>query len=289
MSVDLTEGVLQTDRLSVHHVRVGPSFKAPRVLLLGGSNFDLRYKRSFLNTALVQHFDIAAYEPRGIGRTEQPAGAWTMADYARDALAVMDALGWDDACVMGESFGGMTALHLALMAPERVRAMVIASATAGGPDHRSYDISAFLDLPREEAAARAMCLQDTRNRELQGTAPDAFAAKLAERVAFETAFADPSITSGGYARLLNARRDHDVTEHITTITTPTTIITGAYDMQATPQSQRALADGLPNAAFHTFDAGHGVLFTTPVGISRTIDVLQAATAPDTAHAGVHTT
>ena len=87
--------------------------------------------------------------------------------------------------------------------------MVVASATAGGPDHRSYDISTFLDLPRETAAAEAMCLQDTRNRELRSAAPDQFAAKLSDRVAFETAFADPSIISGGYARLLDARRDHD--------------------------------------------------------------------------------
>lgn len=289
MSVDLREGMLRTDRLSVHHLQVGAAITAPRVLLLGGSNFDLRYKRAFLDTELVQHFDIAAFEPRGIGRTEQPAGPWTMADYARDALAVMDALGWEDACVMGESFGGMTALHLALLAPNRVRSMVIASATAGGPDHRSYDISTFLDLPRDEAATQAMCLQDTRIRDLQHTAPDQFEAKLAERVAFETAFVAPSITSGGYARLLDARRNHDLTEQLAAIAAPTTVIAGAYDMQADPRSQRALADDLPNAEFHTFEAGHGVLFTTPGAISLTIDVLKAATARDTAAAGDHTT
>jgi len=289
MSANLSEGMLRTDRLSVHHLRAGPATTAPRVLLLGGSNFDLRYKRAFLDTDLVHHFDIATYEPRGIGRTEQPAGEWTMADYARDALAVMDALGWDNTCVIGESFGGMTTLHLALTAPARVRAMVIASATAGGPDHRSYDISTFLDLPRHEAAAQAMCLPHTRSLDLQGTNPTEFATKLAERVAFETAFADPSITNGGYSRLLDARRDHDVTAQLTAITPPTTIIAGAHDAQATPHSQRALAGSLPNAEFHMFKAGHGVLFTTPGAISLTIDVLKAATAQDTAVAGDHTT
>lgn len=289
MSENLSEGILRTDRLSVHHLRVGPATGVPRLLLLGGSNFDLRYKRAFLETDLVHHFDIATYEPRGIGRTEQPAGAWNMADYARDARAVMDALGWEDACVIGESFGGMTALHLALTAPARVHAMVIASATAGGPEHRSYDISTFLDLPRHEAAAQAMCLQDTRSLDLQGTNPTEFATKLAERVAFETAFADPSITNGGYSRLLDARRDHDVTAQLTAITPPTTIIAGAHDAQATPHSQRALAGSLPNAEFHMFKAGHGVLFTTPGAISLTIDVLKAATAQDTAVAGDHTT
>ena len=289
MNIDLTEGMLRTGRLSVHHLRVGPPTKAPRVLLLGSANFDLRYKRSFLNTELVKHFDIATFEPRGIGRTEQPAGAWAMADYALDALAVMDALGWEDACVIGESFGGMTALHLASMVPDRVRAMVIASATAGGPKHRSYDISKFLDLPRHEAATEAMCLQDTRNRDLQSAAPTEFEAKLAERVAFEIAFADPSITNGGYARLLNARGDHDVTAQLKTITPHTTIISGAYDNQADPHSQRAIATSLPNAEFHMFEAGHDVLFTTPGAVSLTIDVLKAANAKGSLVTGEQTT
>ncbi len=281
MTSFLTEGMLKTDRLSVHYLRSTPVVAAPRLLLLGGSNFDLRYKRSFLNTDLIHHFDIATFEPRGIGRTDQPEGIWTMQDYARDAIAVMDALGWEDACLIGESFGGMTALHVALIAPERVTNMVIASATAGGPDHRSYDISKFLDLPRETAAAQAICLQDTRNQHLQREAPDVFSQKLAEREAFETAFANPSITSGGYARLLDARRDHNVTAYVANIATPTTIIAGAYDMQANPHSQRALADGLPNATFHCFEGGHGVLFTTPEAVTLTIEALSATTAQDT--------
>lgn len=286
MTADLTEGMLQTDRLSVHFLRSRPVDAAARVLFLGGSNFDLRYKRGVLNSDLVHHFDIATYEPRGIGRTEQPDGAWTMEDYARDAIAVMDALGWQDACIIGESFGGMTSLHVALIAPDRVRRMVIASATAGGPVHRSFDISTFLDLPRETAAAKAMCLQDTRLKNLQDTAPDTFARKLAERVAFEAAFADPSITSGGYARLLEARRDHDVTAHVADIKTPTTVIAGAHDMQADPRSQHALAADLPNAVFHQFDAGHGVLFAAQEAVTVAIDALRDATVKTANPVGV---
>jgi len=236
---------------------------APRVLLLGGSNYDLRLKRAFLDTPLVTACDIATYEPRGIGRTAQPDGAWTMHDYAADALAVLDALGWDDACVIGESFGGMTALHLAQLAPERVRAMVLASATAGGEEYASHDISAFLSLPRAVAADEALCLQDRRNVALREVDPDAFAEKLAARIAFETVFAIPSIENGGYARLLEARGQHDCTADIHQITTPALVIAGRYDGQARPEAQRALVDALPNAEFRMFDAGHGVLFAIP--------------------------
>ncbi|WP_299586730.1 alpha/beta hydrolase [uncultured Tateyamaria sp.] len=264
MARPLTEGLLATERLTVHHIHAPHRDRtAPRVLFLGGSNFDLTLKRAFLNSDLAHGFTFATYEPRGIGRTEHPEGSWNMQDYAKDALAVMDALEWDSAAIVGESFGGMTALHLAGLAPDRVTAIVVASATAGGPVHRSFDISSFLSLSRRDAAIEALCLQDTRNIAQQTQDPDGFAQKLAARVQFEEAFAQPSIASGGYARLLDARRRHDCTGVLPYIETPTCVLAGRFDQQARPEAQQALADALPQGQFHLFDAGHGVLFAAP--------------------------
>lgn len=277
---DITEGLLQTDRLPLYHARLRHT-GAPRVLLLGGSNFDLRLKRSVWETPIAGACDIATFEPRGIGRTGRPEGAWTMQDYARDALAFMDALGWSDAIVLGESFGGMTALHLALLAPERVRAMIIASATAGGPTHASYDISEFLGLGRDAAAKAAMFLQDTRMRDLERNDPSDFKARLTTRIRFETDFRDPSIESGGYAQLLEARAQHDCTADLHRISTPTTVIAGRYDQQARPASQRALADALPNSLFRAFDGGHGLLFTHSEACAFALRAIQlGARQPD---------
>ena len=275
-SAVIEEGMLSTERIDLYHLRIKRP-DAPKVLLLGGSNFDLRLKRAFLNSPLALNCDLSTYEPRGIGRTQHPTGPWTMQDYARDALAALDALGWSDAIVVGESFGGMTALHLALLAPERVCRMVIASATAGGPEHASYDIARFLDLPLEDAAREALCLQDTRNAALRQHDPEAFAQKVSERMTFETAFRDPSLTSGGYPRLLEARRAHDCTARLDKITVPTTVIAGRFDTQARPEAQKALADALPNSSFHLFDAGHGVLFTDPTATQTAYHAIETAT------------
>ena len=72
----------------------------------------------------------------------------------------------------------MTALHVALLAPNRVRSLTVSSVTAGGKKNASHDISQFLKLLRYEAAKQTMTLQDTRNATLQEAGPQAVNAAL---------------------------------------------------------------------------------------------------------------
>lgn len=98
----------------------------PPLLFLGGSNFDLSIKTTVFDSHLPEHFTVAAADPRGLGQTDQPDGEWSMKDYVNDALLVMDALGWTQVDVLGESFGAMVALNMALIAPERIHRMALA-------------------------------------------------------------------------------------------------------------------------------------------------------------------
>ena len=244
---------------------------ASRVLLLGGSNFDLRLKRNFLTTILPQRFSVLTYEPRGIGQTEQPDGTWTMDDYAADALSVLDAAGWSDSIIVGESFGAMTALHLAKLAPQRIKAMILASGSPGGAGGSSYDISEFLNLTRIESAEQSLILQDSRNAELMKTEQHVFSTKFAERIAFEEKFTNPSVTSGGYARLLDARSRHDAWDSLADIKIPTLVVAGTHDLQAPPAVQKRMAERLNNASYRAFSAGHGLLFTDPCVLPFALD------------------
>ena len=73
-----------------------------------------------------------AFDARGHGRTPlghaiQGGATLTMDRMADDCLRVMDAAGIDRAALCGVSMGGMTALHVAARAPERVDALVLAN------------------------------------------------------------------------------------------------------------------------------------------------------------------
>jgi pimeloyl-ACP methyl ester carboxylesterase/predicted glycosyltransferase len=79
-----------------------------------------------------ERFRCITYDGRGNGKSDRPAdpAAYTLENYVADALAVMDATGTGNAIVVALSFGGLLTCILAANHPERVRAIVLAGATA---------------------------------------------------------------------------------------------------------------------------------------------------------------
>ncbi len=66
----------------------------------------------------------ARYQQRGLAPSVVD-GDVSVEGHVRDAVAVMDELGWHKPVVIGHSWGGYLALHLATAHPDRVRALVI--------------------------------------------------------------------------------------------------------------------------------------------------------------------
>ena len=66
----------------------------PRLLFISGTGGDLRRRPNVFEKPIAQQFEILSYDQRGLGRTEIPPGPYSMADYAADALALADHVGW---------------------------------------------------------------------------------------------------------------------------------------------------------------------------------------------------
>ena len=79
---------------------------------------------------LARYCRVVTFDPRGNGRSDRPdsAGAYAEAEYAADALAVMDATSTSRAVVVALSMGAQRALMLASDHPERVAGVVFVGA-----------------------------------------------------------------------------------------------------------------------------------------------------------------
>jgi pimeloyl-ACP methyl ester carboxylesterase len=76
----------------------------------------------------LEGFRLLMPDLRGFGATEVPAGGYDPWQFAEDAIALLDALGIQQAGVIGHDWGGFTAYLLGLRYPDRVTGIVVCNA-----------------------------------------------------------------------------------------------------------------------------------------------------------------
>lgn len=248
----------------------------PRVVLISGTGGDVRANPRRGHGVLEQHFEVLMYDQRGLGRTSKPDVDYSMADYADDGAALMGALGWDRAHVVGISFGGMVAQHLALRHPGRVDRLVLACTSSGGDGGASFDLLSVADLARDDPERQRIVLpiMDTRNDPT--TDPPTYAPLFDVIAPIMTApprNADDPASEMGARRQLEARAGHDTWDRLAEITRPTFVVGGRYDGQAPPENLERLTARLPDATMQLFDGGHMFLLQDPTAWPAIADFL----------------
>ncbi len=102
--------------------------EGPRtVVLLHGLLFS-RYMHDALARALAERgHRVLTLDLLGHGESDRPTDMWrySMTEFGREVVALLDHLDIDEAVVLGTSLGANTTLEVASIAPERVRGMVI--------------------------------------------------------------------------------------------------------------------------------------------------------------------
>jgi 3-oxoadipate enol-lactonase len=231
--------------------------KGPRLLVISGTGGDLRRSPSIFEVPIAQHFEILAYDQRGLGQTSRPDIPYTMVDYADDANALLDAVGWDRCLVMGISFGGMVAQEFALRYPQRVERLVLACTSSGGPGGASYPLHELADLPVEEYARSMIPLRDIRQHAIwRETNPVQFQALFDQTLAGMQVGADEPGRKIGARRQLEARALHDTYDRLPNLRMPVYICGGLYDGIAKPTNLKSIQKQIPGSRLELFDGGH---------------------------------
>jgi pimeloyl-ACP methyl ester carboxylesterase len=183
-SVAWTEFTTHDDGPLIAGRRAG---SGPPVLLLhGGPGLGFDYLRD-LADELAEENDVAWYQQRG----QEPSaaeGPYTVAADVEDARRVLDALGWELAYVVGHSWGGHLALHVAEAVPERLLGVLAVDPLGPVGDGRwsEFDEEMFRRTP-ESVRARARELDELS---MAGEADDELALE-GMRLVWPAYFADP--------------------------------------------------------------------------------------------------
>lgn len=265
--VDAPTRVVEAAGTHFAYRRLGPGAGVPVILLNHWGavldNFDPR-----IVDGLGADRPVIALDYRGAGASGGRTPL-TVAEMARDTVALLRALGLDRVDLVGFSLGGFVAQEVVLREPALVRKLILAgTGPAGGT---GIDRVGAVSWPR--ILKGMLTLQDpklflffTSSAASRG-AGKAFLARLKERRSDR----DKPITIAAFLRQLTAITawGRQAPQDLGRITHPTLVANGDRDLMVPSVNSEDLARRLPNAELVLYpDAGHGGIFQNHAAFTR---------------------
>jgi pimeloyl-ACP methyl ester carboxylesterase len=222
--------------------------------------------------ALKQSYRTITLDLRGFGRSDAPAGPYSMEEMAADVRALMTKIGLDDAVFVGLSMGGYISLAFYRSYPEQVRALVLADTRASADD--------------EEGRERRMRSAERAEREgAQAIAgemlPMLLAPETIEKNAALVARVRAMIESNSPSAIASAQRAMagrpDSSRLIERMNIPVLVIVGSEDSLTKVEESKAMSDKIPGSRLRVIEgAGHLSNVERPAEFNRALaDFLDA--------------
>jgi 3-oxoadipate enol-lactonase len=248
---------------------------APTVLLLHGwtATADLNWFTSY--QALAARYQVVAFDHRGHGTGLRSRRPFRLEDCADDAVAVLDALGIEQAITIGYSMGGPVAQLVWKRHRERVAGLVLCATAAHFVERPEHRIP-FLGMTGLAALARVT--------------PSQARTWLSEQIYLQRKtvqwepWAVAQASSHDWRMILEAGSaigNYSATSWITEISVPTSVVVTMRDPVVPLSRQLKMLEHLPHAEVFRVDGDHAVVVTDSArflpGLLRSV----AAVAPET--------
>ncbi len=225
---------------------------------------------------LSPEYHAFALTQRGHGDSDKPQCCYTPEDFAADVDAFMEAVGIEEATLVGASTGALFAQRVALSYPHRVSRLVLIGA----------------QTPANEANEAVMGLQE-EVRALEDPVPPEFVRAFQEGTIHQPVpqeFLDTVVSESlklparvwrDYLEGAVLSIDHDYVLALGEIDVPTLILWGEQDPLFPREEQERLAAAIPGATLKVYpETGHAVHWDRPEWVIRDLEEFMK----DTRHA-----
>ena len=152
---------MELQELTIHDQRMTyrTAGEGPVLLLIHGMAGSATTWKQVM-PALSERFTVVAPDLLGHGRSDKPAGDYSLGAFASTLRDLLVALGPEHATMVGQSLGGGVAMQLAYQYPERCERLVLVG--SGGLGREVNPLLRYLSLPGSEAVLRLACAAPVR-------------------------------------------------------------------------------------------------------------------------------
>ncbi len=186
-----------------------------------------------------------------------PPGPYSVKQLAEDARDLLNHLGIDECFVVGLSMGGMITQELALLAPAKIRAMVLGCTHCGGTVRIPPAPEVLQTFMNNDGLSHEQVVDKNLpfffSEECRSKRPQVVASY--RKVQLET----PLQPVHAFHAQLAAIAGFSCCDRLAQIKLPTLIVSGTTDVLVPPENARILASLIPNSELIEIDgAGHAL-------------------------------
>jgi pimeloyl-ACP methyl ester carboxylesterase len=237
-----TEGHVEVDGFRIRYMEAGDGL--PLVHLHGAGGLCLTPGHDLLG----RQFRVIAFEMPGFGHSPENTRTQTMTELAATMAKAIEKLGIDSFNLMGTSFGGKTALWLAVQQPQRVAALVLEAPGAIRPKGLQPPSGSPEELSRR--------LYAHPERLPSMPAPDPAIQEKHSRLV---------------RRLGGPPRDAELETSMRGLATPTLVLFGTVDRVIPPDMGHLYKELMPNCHLvFVYDAGHIISADRPEAFTEVV-------------------
>lgn len=229
----------------LHCAEYGSAAGAPVVFLHGWPDSWFSFSRVL--ALLPEDLRGLAFDQRGFGESDRPVSGYSIAEMAADAVALLDALGIEQATLVGHSFGTFVARQVAIAHSERVAALMLIGTgfPASNPVMRELQNS-LSDLPDPIPEQFAREFQASTVH--QPVPPEFF-----DRIIVESLKLPPRL----WHLLVDRLVEYDDSQQLARIRAPTRLLWGDHDALFSREEQDRFVAALPAARLTVYEeTGH---------------------------------
>lgn len=228
----------------------------PSVVMLPGPTDSWRSYEPVLRR-LTPAVRAVAVSLRGHGDSDKPASGYSVPDYAKDTVQLLDALAIDRALLAAHSGACMTARRVALDHPDRVAGLLLEASptTLVGDAALKGSVSSVLTTlqdPIDPDFARAWIGDTSSDDAVERPETDLLVAEVLK------------VPARVWQQTLGSLLTYDDTAELSRIAVPTRLIWGDADDLVTAAAQQALMGMIPSASLSVYvGSGHAPRWDEP--------------------------
>lgn len=220
--------------------------------------------------ALAKHYQVLAFDNRGIGGSDVPPGPYSTVMMARDTIGLMQHLGIERAHVLGKSLGGCIAQWVAIEQPRLVRSLAMTSTLARPHKRFSRMVGWWMETAKHAGFEHLFPGLLTYFYSAPYYDANIDSIKKAER-----ALCSAPRSLEGFMNTGHAAMTHDSWSRLAEIRCPALLLCGADDIITTAAHTLEIARVMQNAQAHVIpNTLHGFMTERPDTFGLIVDFFQ---------------